>query len=159
MNQNEEEEEMTEEPKPTATEETMKPPLWPKIGAIVICAILIVAGFAYLLIKLDELERKINEQDGTSDTVNDLIMEINQLRNDVLVLQNDLANLSEEYEYINSTVSGLSDLTTDIWILQNEVTSIQSELQRLSVDIENNTGNISSIQNEVNMLISSMNSV
>ncbi|MCK4443361.1 MAG: hypothetical protein KAW09_02380, partial [Thermoplasmata archaeon] len=140
-------------------EEPKRISLWSKLGAIVISGILIAAGFGYLLVKMDELERKVSELEETTESMEDYSTEVEELGLTVFILENDLANLTKDLEYLNSTVSGLSDLSEDIEDLQNEMSEVQSQLLVLRNDIENNSANISAIQSNITMLISSINSL
>ena len=140
-------------------EEPKRIPLWPKLGAIVVSGILVAAGFGYLLVKLDELERRVSELEETTESMEDYSTEVEELGLNVLILENDLANLTEDLDYLNSTVSGLSGLSEDIEDLQNEMSAVQSQLLVLRNEIENNSANISAIQSNITMLINSVTSL
>ena len=140
-------------------EEPKRIPLWPKFGAIIVSGILVAAGFGYLLVKMDELERKVSELEETTESMEDYSTEVEELGLNVLILENDLANLTEDLDYLNSTVSGLSDLSEDIEDLQNGMITVQSQLLVLRNEIENNSANISAVQSNITMLIDSISSL
>ncbi|MEE9115738.1 MAG: hypothetical protein V3U09_02450 [Thermoplasmata archaeon] len=133
----------------TVSKEAEKPAVWPKMATSAVSAVLIVAGFAYLLIRLDDLERRTSDQEDIGDHLDMLNEEVGLISRDLLIIRNALSNLTKELEYVNSTISAFSDLSEDIDDLQSEMESVQSLLANLNLAVGNNSGNITTIQNDI----------